>query len=180
MRNSWNQTVTTMQQPGPALANSLAQASLLNGQAKWTMPAGFLQYIGDKWRIKAHGKISTAGSAPGNWQFFVMFGTIAVFSGGASPTLAVSASNLTWDLEIDLNVQSVGSGTLATVEGAGKLLSAALSAATPIQLLPASSPAAGTGFDSTTSFAIDLQGAWSVANAANSITCTDYELISLT
>jgi hypothetical protein len=129
-------------------------------------------------RVLAGGQMSTAAASPGTFAFTVMFGTIAVFAGGASGTLATSAVNLTWRLIVDLTVRSVGSGTAATVEGTGTLFSAALSATTPIQLLPASAPGAGTGFDSTVSFAVDLQGTWNTANASNTITCTDYELVS--
>lgn len=178
MFNSWNQTLTTMQAAGPALTNSTAQTSLLNGQAKFTMPAGFLVGAGSKLWIRAGCKMSTAASSPGTFAFTVMFGTIAVFSGGASGTLATSASNLTGVLDIHLTVQSVGSGTAATVEGTGSFLCAALSAATPVQLLPASSPGAGTGFDSTVSFVVDLQGTWNTASSSNTITVTDYELVS--
>lgn len=178
MFNSWNQTLITMQAAGPALSNSTAQTSLLNGQAKFTMPAGFLTAAGAKLYLRAGGKMSTAAASPGTFAFTVMFGTTAAFSGGASGTLATSASNVTFVIDIHLTVQSVGSGTAATVEGTGSLLTAALSATTPIQLLPASSPGAGPGFDSTVSFIVDLQGTWNTASSSNSITVTDYELLS--
>lgn len=178
MFNSWNQTLITQQAAGPALTNSTAQTSLLNGQAKFTMPAGFLTAAGAKLQMRAGGLMSTAASSPGTFAFTTMFGVIAVFSGGASGTLATSATNVTFVLDIHLTVRSVGSGTAATVEGTGVLTTVALSAATPIQLLPASSPGAGTGFDSTVSFVVDLQGTWSVASSSNTITVTDYELLS--
>jgi hypothetical protein len=60
--------------------------------------------------------------------------------------------------------------------GSGILTTAALSATTPIQLLPASSPAAGTGFDSTAAFVVDVFGTWSVANASNSIRLDQFSL----
>lgn len=178
--NSWHQDLMSSPSAGSALSNTTTQSSVLPGVAKYTLGANWFAKPGDKFHIMAGGKISTAASTPGTLAFFVMFGSIAVFAGGASSTLATSASNLTWDLDLHLIVQSLGSGTAATVLGRGKLITAALSAATPIQLLPASSPAAGTGFDSTVSFAIDLQAQWSVASASNSITCTDFELVSNT
>jgi len=179
MKNRWYQSLIKMQgAAGPVLSASVAQTSLLSGQAKFTMPAGFLESVNDKLWIRAYGKISTAASSPGTFAFFVNFGVINVFAGGASVTLATSATNLTWKLDIELDVLSVGSGTAATVLGCGELKSFALSAATPVQLLPASAPAAGTGFDSTTSFQVDLQGQWSVNSASNAITCFGYGLIS--
>ena len=175
MKNSWNQTLITQVGSGAALSSSTTPTSLLAAAAKFPMAGTELQ-VGDKLIIRAGGNISTAGSSPGTFTFDVRFGSVIVANGGASPTLVTSASNLTWDLEMGLTVQSIGGGTSATVLGRGRLLSAALSAG--IQLLPASSPAAGTGFDSVTNaFTIDLFGTWSVSNASNSITCTDFELV---
>lgn len=177
--NSWYQVLVSQQGAGPALSNSTTATSLLPGQAKWVLAANWFEAAGKKLRVKAHGKISTAAATPGTFTIDHRFGATVVFNGGASPTLATSASNVTFDYEADLVIQSVGSGTTATLLGVGKFVSAAFSATTPIILVPASSPAAGSGFDSTVSFAIDMFGTWSVASASNSITVTDYELASL-
>jgi hypothetical protein len=178
MKNTWNGTLISQQAAGTALTNTTTATSLLNGQAKFTLPAQFLDTIGAKLRIKASGRMSTAAATPGTFTFDVRFGSIVVFNGGASGTLATSATNLTWDLEINLYALSVGASTTATLYGSGKLFTAALSATTPIMLLPVSSPGAGTGFDSTTAVVVDLFGTWSAASASNSIRCDDYELIS--
>ena len=174
--NAWNSSLITLQAAGTALTNTTTQTSVLNGQAKFTLPAQWLEFVGQKLRILAGGVISTAASTPGTFTWTVMFGSIAVYGGGASGTLATSASSAPWKLWIDLTVRSVGSGTAATVEGSGTFQSAGLSATTPIQLL--SCPGALTGFDSTVASVVDLQGTWSVASASNTITCHDYELVS--
>jgi hypothetical protein len=174
--NSWNSSLITLQAAGPALTNTTTQTSLLNGQAKFTLPAQFMEFIGQKLRIKAAGTMSTAASTPGTFSFFVVFGAISVYAGGASGTLATSASNATWKLEIDLTMRAVGSATTATAAGSGTFFSTALSATTPVQVL--ATPGSLTGFDSTSATLVDLQGAWSVASASNTITCQDYELIS--
>lgn len=178
MLNTWNSTLQTQQGVGSALTNSTTPTSLLPGQAKFTLPAQALQWIGQKLRVKASGRISTAASTPGTLTLDIRFGSIVVFNGGASPTLAVSAANLTWRLEADLTVLTLGSATAATLYGAGELKSAALSASTPIMLLPVSSSGAGTGFDSTIANVVDFFGTFSVANASNSIRCDEFELIS--
>jgi len=177
--NSWYQVLVSQQGAGPALSNSTTATSLLAGQAKWILAANWFEAAGKKLRVKAHGKISTAAATPGTFTFDVRFGSTIVFNGGASPTVQTSLTNATFDLEIDLTVQAVGSGTSATVLGAGRLISAAMSSTVPVMLLPATAPAAGSGFDSTVSFAIDMFGTWSVANASNSIQVVDYELASL-
>lgn len=176
--NSWNQTLLTQQIDGTALTNTTTATSILPGAAKYVLPANLLQ-IGTKLRIKASGRISTAAATPGTLTFDVRFGSVVVFNGGASGTVATSASNLTWDLEADLVCRSIGASTSATMYGSGRLISAALSATTPIMLLPVSSPAAGTGFDSTASQTVDLFATWSVASASNSIRCDSYEIVLL-
>jgi hypothetical protein len=160
---------------GTALTNTTTPTSLLAAAAKFTIPANFLQ-IGRELVVRAAGRISTAGSSPGTFTFDVRFGSVIAFNGGASGTLAVSASNLTWIFESVLTCRSIGASTSATMLGSGTLISAALSATTPIQLLPASSPAAGTGFDSTAAFVVDVFGTWSVANASNSIRLDQFSL----
>lgn len=176
--NSWNQTLITAQGDGSALTNSTTATSLLPAQAKFTMPANLLK-IGDILRVKAFGRMSTAASTPGTFTFDVRAGSSTViFNGGASGTLATSASNVTWDLEAYLTVRAVG--TSANTLGTGRLITAALSTTTPILLLPASSPVVGSNFDSTASFVVDLFGTWSVASASNTITLHQYELALLT
>lgn len=176
--NSWNQTLITAQTDGTALTNSTSATSILPAAAKFTLPANILQ-IGTALRIRASGRMSTAAATPGTITFDVRFGSTVVFNGGASGTLATSATNLTWDLEAYLTCRSIGASTSATVLGTGRLISAALSASTPTLLLPSSAPAVGTGFDSTTSQVVDLFATWSVASASNTITLHNFELALL-
>jgi len=178
MQNSWGQLLINAQTSGAALASSTSPTSLLPGQAKFTMPANFLQ-VGSQWKVNAAGKMSTAAASPGTFTIDFRIGSVVAFNGGASATLATSASNVTWEAEFDLTCVSIGSGTAATILGTGKFVSAALSAATPILLLPASSPAAGTGFDSTSAAVCDLFGTWSVSSASNTITLNQYSLVSV-
>lgn len=174
--NSWNQTLITSQVDGAALTNTTTPTSILPTAAKFVLPSNLFN-IGTKLKIRASGRMSTAASSPGTLTLDVRFGSTVVFNGGASGTLATSATNLTWDLEADLICRAIGNGTSTTVLGTGKLLSAALSATTPILLLPASAPAVGTGYDSTASQAVDLFATWSVASASNTITLHNYELV---
>lgn len=177
MLNIWNQTLSVQQGSGAALTNTTTATSLLLGQAKFPLAAQFIQFIGQKLRVKASGKISTAASTPGTFTFDIRFGSIVIFTGGASPTLATSAANVTWRLEVDLVMATVGSGTTATMTGDGVLWSLANTGG--IQLLPATSPAPGTGFDSTITNTVDMFGTWSAASASNTVTCTGFELLSV-
>jgi hypothetical protein len=161
---------------GTALTNTTTPTSILAPAARFLLPANFFKAAGQQLILRAAGRISTAASSPGTLTFDARFGSVIVFNGGASGTLATSASNLTWLLEMVLTCRSIGASTSATMLGTGKLTTAALSASTPIQLLPASSPAAGTGFDSTAAAYVDLFATWSVANASNSIRCDEFRL----
>lgn len=177
MYNSWNSSLQTANVDGTALTNTVTATSILPAHAKFTLPANMLN-IGSKLRIRASGRISTAAATPGTITFDVRFGSAVVFNGGASGTVVTSATNLTWVLECDLTVRSVGASTSATILGTGILTSAALSATVPVMLLPTSAPAVGTGFDSTSSQAVDLFATWSFASASNTITLHQFELIS--
>lgn len=178
MFNSWNATLQTQAAAGAALTNSTTATSILPGQAKFTLPAQSLQMVGQKIRVKASGRISSAAATPGTLTLDLRFGSIIVFNGGASPTLATSGTNLTWRAEMELYLATVGSGTAATMYGTGELKSAILSATVPLMLLPVSAPAPGTGFDSTIANVVDMFATFSVASASNSIRCDDFELVS--
>jgi hypothetical protein len=177
--NTWVEALVTAQGDGTALTNTTTATSLLPAAAKFTLPANFFTSAGKMLRIKAAGRISTAASTPGTFTFDVRFGSTVVVGSWTSGTLAVSAANLTWELEANLVCRAIGQSTTANILGTGRLISAALSATTPILLLPAASPAVGTGFDSTAAQAVDFFGTWSVASASNTITLHQYSLEAL-
>jgi hypothetical protein len=163
---------------GSALSNSTTATSIIPAARKITLQAGFFDRVGKRLRIHAAGRISTAASTPGTLTFDVRLGSAVVFSGGASGTLATSASNLSWRLTMDLVCRAIGAS--ASLIGTGELFSAALSATTPIMLLPTSAPAVGATFDSAMSQVLDLFATFSVASASNSLTLHQYMLESPT
>jgi hypothetical protein len=174
--NSWNASLITLQAAGPALTNSTSQTSLLNGQAKFTLPAEYLQFVGQKLQLTASGIASTAASTPGTFAFTVVFGAINIYTTGVTATVASSASAVPWNLVIDLTTRSVGSSTAATMSGSAFLTTATTLLATPVFV--GTSPGSLTGFDSTIANVVDLQGTWSFQSASNTITVEQYELIS--
>ena len=184
--NSWNQTLITSQGDSTALSNTTTATSILPAAAKFTMPANLLK-IGDILRVVARGRISTVVTTPGTLTLDVRFGSVVAFNGGAMSLNTTAQTNATWEFFADLYVRSIGASTSATVLGAGRWSSRAIigsaaagSGGPGNLLLPDTAPAAGTGFDSTTSFVVDLFGTWSVANASNSITTHQFELALLT
>lgn len=182
MTNQMWQAPLISQADGGALTNSTALTSILVGAGKYTMRAGeFLP--GTWWRIAANGRISTLAATPGTLTFDVTIGGIVVFNSGAISLNTTAQTNATWRLTLDLQVRSIGSGTLATIIGIGEFRSAAVvgspAGAANAAVLPATAPAVGGGFDSMSAALVDLRAAWSVASASNSITAHQFLLSGL-
>lgn len=181
--NSWGQTLVTQHAVGTALTNSTTATSLLNGQAKFTLPANLVT-IGTKFRIHLGGRISTVVTTPGTLTFDFKFGAVIVLTSGALALNTTAQTNANLDVWAELTAFTEGSGTAATMYGRGALTSrvgigsaAVATSGVLTQPFPDTSPAVGTGFDSTVSNVVDVFGTWSVANASNSIRIDDYELI---
>lgn len=175
--SGFHETLAEAGEDGSALSNTTTATSLLPAARKVYLPAGFFDKVGRRILIRAAGRMSTAGSSPGTWTWEVRFtgaSQVTVFSGGASATLATSASNVSWLLELELAARVIG--TSAQLIGVGKFSAASLSTSNPSMMLPASSPAVGTAFDATVAQLVDLYGTWSAASASNSITLHDYRL----
>jgi len=178
---TWQETLIVAQSDGTAYTNLATESTaLLPTQAKWTMPAGYLDTIGKRFRIKASGRISNAVSA--TIQFRVKVGAVAVFADAVLALNATSKTNVTWDLELGLVVRSVGSA--ATMIATGIFTSeAVIGVGTGVfagsMSLPAGSPAVGTSFDSTVANVWDLTAQWGAASASNSIQVHMFQLESL-
>jgi len=173
---------------GPALSASTSPTSLLPGQAKYIMPAGFIDVIGKKFRLTAQGRISTVVTTPGTLTLSLRWNStpIIVSTSQAFALNVVAKTNTTWWLELLITARAVGSGTSANLMVNGvweseAVIGSPLQSAGGIGALPwqASAPAVGTGFDSTVANLIDFYGTWSVNSGSNSIQVHDYALESL-
>jgi hypothetical protein len=186
MRQIYSAIVSASNQDGAALANSTTATSLLPAIAKPTFAANAL-YIGKMFRLRATGRISTLVTTPGTLNLVLRLGSVAAFDSGAMSLNTTAQINVNWDLDALLTVRAVGSGTSANLIGQGQWRSHAVIASPAptaggagAHMLPYNAaPAVGTGFDSTAAQTVDLFGHWSVANAANSITCHQFVLEDL-
>jgi len=166
---------------GTAVAATTTQTSLLTGVAatgKWAMPGNFLTAPGLMLRIRASGRVSTPAATQGNlsFQFYngsVIMAVTPVFTSQASQT------NITWSLDWLLTLRAVGDGTTATFMHTGVFTTALVSATNLINLIPATAPAVGTGFNSSAAATVDLQATWSNATAGNTIQLHQYVLESV-
>jgi hypothetical protein len=183
-RQGWSETLITAEADGAALSGTAA-ASVLPTGAKFVLPANWCD-IGRKLRVTASGRVSNIVTTPGTLTLDVRWNTtpIIVFNGGAMQLNAVAKTNVTWHAQIDLTVRAIGTGTSANLMGTGWWMSeSVVGSAVPgtggsgSLLMPASAPAAGTGFDSTVPNLMDLFGTFSLTG--NSLTLHQYSVEAL-
>jgi hypothetical protein len=173
---------------GTALASSTTPTSILPVSSKFTLPSAFFQAVdGKTLRIRASGRVSTVVTTPGTLTLDIRFGSVVVFNGGAMTLNTTAQTNVGWIFEAEVVIRTVGASTTATVLGQGSWRShAVIGSAAPTaggcgeHILPYNTaPVAGTGFDSTAAQTVDMFATWSVSNAANSITCHQFSILSL-
>jgi hypothetical protein len=182
--NSYNQTLISAQGDGSALT-AAAAASMLPGQAKFTFPASYLK-IGDVFHVTASGRISCVVTTPGTARYDWRWGptsNIVVFDSQAMNLNTTAQTTVGWWLDFICTCRSVGSGTSATFFGSGLWSSiaiiaspAAAAGAPGAYVLPYNTtPAAGTGFDSTVSNVWDSFFTQTVATG--SMTAHQYRVV---
>lgn len=177
---SWVQTLITAQVSGSNLTASLTATSILPAAAKYTLPANTLN-IGQAIRIKASGQLGNIVTTPGTLTIDVKFGSTVVFSGAAMQLSSTAHTTLPFWYEALLTVRAIG--TAANFMGQGYMTSQSLSltavadsTTTPATLLlPNTTPAVGTNFDSTVANVIDFFATFSLNNA-NAIQLHQYSV----
>lgn len=188
MSLGYQEILATLQSDGPSLSNSAAATTILQSHAKKTLPPGYFDTIGKSVRITAFGRLSNIVTTPGTLQLDVRMGptsNISVFSGGPMQLSSTAHTTLPWWMQIVLTCRSVGvSGTLfgqGVIMGQPLSLTAvADSTTTPATLLlPNTTPAVGTAFDTTVASIVDLVATFSIANVGNLIQTHGYVLESL-
>jgi hypothetical protein len=180
---SWMEQLVVQQVDGTALTNTTTATSIIAPAAKRMLPANYCDYIGRRLLVKARGRISNIVTTPGTLTLDVRFGSIVVFNGGAIALNTTAKTNVSWELEVELVVRSIGATAAATLFGVGSFCSESVVGAAAgvanTAMLPASAPAVGTGFDSTVTNIVDLFGTWSIANAGNSIQTHHFSIDAL-
>lgn len=178
---TWVETLMSNVGVGPTVTATTI-SSVLPTPAVFTLPANTL-VVGKKYRIQARGVMNTTVASPGTLTWTVQFGGVSVFVSQAVALNVVAKNQVQWQLEIILEVISIGSGTAATMKGSGTFTSEAV-VGSPLPsaggagslLMPAGAPVAGTGFSSVAPQAVDLLATNTVNN---SMICHEYSLESL-
>lgn len=179
------QTLASQQAAGTLLNTYTTAKSVINSQAICTLPAGFLNTIGQVIRVEAWGGISNIVTTPGTITLQVMFNStpIIVFTTGAIQLNATAHTTLPFRFSATLTLQAVGSGTAAKFMGMAEVAGVMFTntagqtdGANSFTILevPATAPAQGTGFDSTVANTIDFWAGFSISNAGNGIQIAQY------
>lgn len=174
--NSWQTLKMVARGDGPSLSGSAAPTSIWPVADRVIIPANSL-FIGKAFRLTAFGRLSNIVTTPGTLTLDLKFGSVIVYSTGAMQLSTTAHTTLPWMLEAMLVCRSIGNSTNATMFGQGRansqclsLTAVADSTTTPAALLaPNTTPAVGTGFDSTADNSVDLYATFSVSNAGNLI-----------
>jgi hypothetical protein len=186
--SGYAQTLITAQSDGTSRASFTTAITILPDHARYTVPANFF-FIGKKWRVTASGRISNVVTAQPTFQFLFKLGptsNITVFDGGTMTCSTTAHTTVPWSLEIDLTCRAVGAA--ASLMGQGRVWSRAfvVSGATADSvnthttlMIPATTPAVGTTFDSTVANIADLFAGCGTSDPANLIQCHQYSIEDL-
>jgi hypothetical protein len=186
---SFPQCLTAQTKAGTLYNTYTTAKSVINPEDLVTLPANY-DRVGTRFQIKAAGAISNIVTTPGTIVFQVMMGTnaspIVAWSSGNIQLNATAHTLLPFKLELTLRQDSTGNSTNAKFLGLGYLNgiqftnTAAQTDATNTTGMfpvPATAPAVGTGFDSTTANILDFWAGFSISNAGNGIQLYDYEVL---
>ncbi len=171
-------------------SNSTAPTSILPAPAKYTFAPNYFSQIGRMLRLTITGQISNVVTTPGTLTLTVNLGptsNIIVFNGGAMQMSTTAHTTFPFTWEVWLTLRAVGSGTSANIMGqsraTGQMMSATAVADSTtshgVLLAPNSTPAVGTGFDSTVQNILDVIGTFSVNTSGTNITLTQMVLEDL-
>jgi hypothetical protein len=171
----YSQLLRSQHQAGTLLNTYTTAKSVINPQAQYIVPGGFLQ-IGDILRIRAAGGISNVITSQPTFTFQVMMGPTA-------NTL------IPFEYEVYMRLDSEGSGTtakfLSQAKTSGIMFVISGNVGDPTAgvgtiMAPATAPAVGTGFDSTVANLLDFWVGISASAAGNGIQVYQYtvELLS--
>lgn len=177
------QTIASQKAAGTLFNTYTTAKSVINVTETVPIVGNYMQ-AGRRFRIHAYGGLSNIVTTPGTVTFQVNMGSIAVFSSGAIQMSTTANVLVPWWLDIEMRLDIAGNGTNAKFMGGGLLcgLNFTIGAgANPTVTdtaitVPVTSPADGTGFDSTVSQTLDFFVGFSISNAGNGVQVQDYSV----
>lgn len=185
MSLGYRSVIVNSQADGTTLT-AAAAATALPAAAKWTLPAGYFDFIGKMLEINLWGRLSTAAVTPGTWRLDVRFGATVVFDSlaGAFNAATNAYTTVGWHAKIQLTARIVGSTAqffgqgMFTAPNVKSSADVAMPTAGTVALIPwNSAPALGTAFDATATQQVDIF--WTQTAATGSFTLHGYSLEGL-
>ncbi len=172
---------------GSAFATYTTAKTVLNQTELVQFPPNYLT-VGSTFRIRVKGALSNIVTTPGTVTFQVMLGTIAVWTSGAIQLNATAHTSLPFWLEVDLRVDTIGTGTTAKFMATGEVHGIQFTkTAAQVDAVntegafsaPATLPSVGTGFDSTIATVLDFFVGFSISNSGNGVQVQMYTVEQL-
>lgn len=148
---------------GDTVANSAAEVAFATN---CPLPAGFINAVGRRLRLRARGLHGTAATAP-TLTVRVKLGATVICLTGAMP-MAASMTAKAWEVEAELQVTAVGSGTTGKVEAQGMAYFTGGNVTTSPPLSGMGN-AAPVSVDTTVAHSLQVSVQMSTANAANTV-----------
>lgn len=169
MKGGFWESLVSAGEAGNALTGT-SEASIIppSSRTQYTQ-APYFDALGEFVKMRLAGIISTVGSAPGTLTFNVKIGSVKVWT-QATPTLAASLASKSWVLELLLSQYALGA--TSALRGIGVLSCDGIVTGKQVILLPDTSPANGSTFDSAVPALLDVTGQFSVTG--NSLTVQQY------
>ena len=180
MTGGYSAVIAAQQSSGTAKNTWTTAVTVINPQALVTLPSNYL-YLGKQLRVTAVMGVSNVITAQNQFTFQVMMGSIVAWTSGAIACNTAAHTLLPAKLVVDLRVNTIGSGTSAHFIGVGALTGIMwtyAAGADPVNgailMVPITTPAEGTGFDSTIANILDFWVGCQTSNAGNGVTVYEY------
>ena len=195
-KQAWTQGLASQKSAGTIFDTYTTAKTVLNAESLYTIGGNSLA-LGDNFVVNVDGSMTTLVTTPGTVTFQVMLGTIVVWTSGAIQMNASSHVLLPWRLVVNLTAQLLNTGvggaiakfagqgllsgpmfthTIAATDSWGRVSAADNFVSDVTMLVPVTSPALGTAFDSTIAQIFDFWVGFSVSNAANRVRIDQYRL----
>ena len=177
--------VLASQTAAGTLFNTYTTAKTVLNQTELIPFAANSLKVGSRFRIRVWGGLSNIVTTPGTVTFQIMMGSIVVWTSGAIQMSTTAHTLIPFELEVELRLDTIGTGTTAKFIGGGKLngimftVGAGADSTTVIGAfpVPATAPAVGTGFDSTIANNLDFWVGFSISNSGNGVQLYDYKVL---
>lgn len=188
---TWEETLVSQYVDSPLQTTYTTAKSIFGvdgtdqaAHCKYTLPANFW-VPGKSMAVQLRGDLSNIVTTPGTVTFQFMLGAVIAWTSGAINFSTTAHTALPFWLDLDLTCQVAGGGTQAKLMGQGIITSQCVSNTAvadsvansiPNLLLPNTTPAQGTGFDSTAAQKVDIFVGFSISNAGNGVRARQYRL----